>query len=66
MNNPYEQVYRSSNHATGEFTTREEAESIAKHLGLLHNTFGLIIKDFINILKFKFPLERSVSEPMVD
>ena len=64
--NPYEEVYRSYNLATGEYTTREDAEAITRHLGLLHNAFGVVIKDFVNILKFKFPEDRSTSEPMID
>jgi hypothetical protein len=37
--------------------TRANAEEIARQLGFLHNTFGIVARDLIKILSFKFPQE---------
>lgn len=54
MVNPYANIYQSLNIEINELTTREESEEIVRHLGLLYNTMGLVMKDFVHILKQKF------------
>jgi glycine cleavage system regulatory protein len=51
MVNPYTNIYQSLNIEINELTTREESEEIVRHLGLLYNTMGLVMKDFVHILK---------------
>jgi len=57
--NPYEKIYHSLNITISEETTSQEAEKIATQLGYIYNTFGVIVKDFIKILGYKFKGSRS-------
>lgn len=52
--NPYEMMYRNMNFDINEHITRETAEKVARQLGFMHNAFGVIAKDLIKILSFKF------------
>lgn len=51
--NPYEDIYRRAKILTSEIK-KEEAEELVRHLGLIYNTFGIVIKDFIKIVARKF------------
>lgn len=59
--NPYEMMYRNMNFEINEHITRETAEKVARQLGFMHNAFGVIAKDLIKILSFKF--ETSTTHP---
>jgi len=52
--NPYELMYRNINVHINEHMTKEHAEIVARQLGYMHNAFGVVVKDFIKILSFKF------------
>lgn len=56
LTNPYEELYKQAglNIKDVNQCTRDQAESLARHLGYIHNVFGIAIKDFIQIVKFKF------------
>lgn len=65
--NPYEDLYRSFNFKQGQLCTRTDAESIARHLGYLHNVFGIVVKDFISVIKYRFPEDDKTNlEAMVE
>lgn len=53
--NPYAKLYEECNFqkncASG---SKEEVENIIRHLGLMYNTFGQAIKDFVKIVSCKF------------
>lgn len=53
--NPYESIYRSLNLSIGDDTSFDEAEELTRHLGMIHNTLGLAIKDLVEVLKHSFP-----------
>jgi hypothetical protein len=52
--NPYELMYRNMNITIAEHITQEHAEIVARQLGYLHNAFGIVVKDFIKIMGYKF------------
>ena len=37
-----------------------EAEKLAKHLGYVYNTFGLIVKDFVSLMGYRFRSEQAL------
>lgn len=47
-------MYRTINVHINEAITKEHAEIVARQLGYMHNAFGVVVKDFIKILSFKF------------
>jgi len=47
--NPYERLYRSSALPGGNLS-KGEAEELVRHLGLIYNTFGIAMKDFIRLV----------------
>jgi hypothetical protein len=57
--NPYETIYRSFHLEVNPDITRANAEEIARQLGFLHNTFGIVVRDLIKILSFRFPQENT-------
>ena len=57
--NPYEALYRNMNLDITEDINKETAEKVARQLGYIHNTFGVVVKDLIKILSFKFKSDTS-------
>lgn len=53
-NNPYEAVYRGAGLLLSNEMNKTQAEELVRHLGLIYNTFGMVIKDFIRIVGPKF------------
>lgn len=52
--NPYELVYREAGLSTLKKASKKEAEEIVRHLGLIYNTFGLVMKEFIRTVAHRF------------
>ena len=52
--NPYEILYREMKPCISMTTTKLEAEEVVRHLGLLYNTFGIIMKDLIKIVAIRY------------
>ncbi len=52
--NPYEMLYRNMNLQVDPTTNKETAEKIARQLGFIHNTYGVIAKDLIKLLSFVY------------
>ena len=52
--NPYELLYRNMNLHVDPTTNKETAEKIARQLGFIHNTYGVIAKDLIKLLSFVY------------
>jgi hypothetical protein len=61
--NPYELLYRKLNLTISEHSSKKDAEEVARQLAYMHNAFGLIAKDLIKILSFKFPNEPTSPPP---
>ncbi len=51
--NPYENLYRA--HCPLPLSSRLQAENVARHLGLMHNALGNILKDLVCLLALRFP-----------
>lgn len=52
--NPYENLYRTVKPCISLATTKLEAEEVVRHLGLLYNTFGSMMKDLIKIVALRY------------
>ena len=58
LSNPYEALYHR--HCPHPPASREQAENVARHLGLMHNAFGSILKDLVCLLARQFPPHQPV------
>jgi hypothetical protein len=60
LQNPYESLYRAN--CPLPLSDRRQAENVARHLGLMHNAFGNILKDLVFLLAHRFPQDRPPQE----
>jgi len=52
--NPYDGIYQKMRPIIGRNTTKDEAEDLVRHLGLLYNTLGRMMKDLIKVVGSKY------------
>ena len=54
INNPYEKIYQEKRVTLNASTTIEEAEEMSRQMSMIYNTFGLALKDLINLLSYRY------------
>jgi len=52
--NPYDGIYLKMRPIIDRNTTKDEAEDLVRHLGLLYNTLGHMMKDLIKVVGSKY------------
>lgn len=60
IKNSYQDVYDRLNIKINAQTTPQEAEQIIRHLGLLYNTLGNVMKDVTKLLSLKYPFNHEI------